>query len=230
MDVDVFDVFELDVRCVLLEDMLNGEGDEVGELSRRRSLSLSLSGEGLMLSSIMSTQPEVSPSRAAFRSYSKSALCLFNLVFSGVLNSDDPFGIPWLVAVAGAVSDFFMEILPIRKRGTRVCSRCSRFLTRARISETICTPLLFEAVADDVLALVGKREAGGKRGVVVDELPVGRREGMKLENVVDRDKVAVLSLEASDLAQVGGSPARFIRASCPIEESVDDDETFLEVA
>ena len=42
MDVDVFDVFELDVRCVLLEDMLNGEGDEVGELSRRRSLSLSL--------------------------------------------------------------------------------------------------------------------------------------------------------------------------------------------
>ena len=37
MDVDVLDVFEPDVRCVLLEDMLNGEGDEVGELSCRRS-------------------------------------------------------------------------------------------------------------------------------------------------------------------------------------------------
>ena len=39
--------------------------------------------------------------------------------------------------------------------------------------------------------------------------------------------VAVRSLDAGEF-QVGGSPARFIRASCPIDESGDDDEAFLE--
>ena len=41
--------------------------------------------------------------------------------------------------------------------------------------------------------------------------------------------VAVRSLDAGEF-QVGGSPARFIRASCPKEESVVDEETFLEMA
>lgn len=119
----------------------------------------------------------------------------------------------------------------MRSRGTRVCNLCSRFLTRARISETICTPLLFDAVPDDEeLAFVGRRDASVGRGVVVG-IPVDSREVVKLERVWDRVIVAVLSLDAGEFAHDGGSPARFISAACPIEESVDEpDDTFLELA
>jgi hypothetical protein len=55
-------------------------------------------------------------------------------------------------------------MLPMRNRGTRVWIFCSRFRTRARISETICTPLFFEVVLDVELVLMvdGLRAAGGR--------------------------------------------------------------------
>jgi hypothetical protein len=37
-------------------------------------------------------------------------------------------------------------VLPIRSRGTRVWIFCSKFLTFARISDTICTPRLLDVV------------------------------------------------------------------------------------
>ena len=40
--------------------MLKGEGDDVGLLRRLRALSLSLVGDGVMLSSMINTQPDVS--------------------------------------------------------------------------------------------------------------------------------------------------------------------------
>ena len=48
------------------------------------------------------------------------------------------------------------DMLPSRRRGTRVCSFCSRFRTRARISDTICTPLLLEVAATIVAVLVAR--------------------------------------------------------------------------
>lgn len=44
-------------------------------------------------------------------------------------------------------------LLPIRRRGTRVWIFCSKFLTLARISETIWTPRLFVAVMGRVLII-----------------------------------------------------------------------------
>ena len=53
-------------------------------------------------------------------------------------------------------------MLPIRSRGTRVWIFCSKFLTFARISDTICTPRLLEVGAAATPAVVG----------AVDELAV----------------------------------------------------------
>lgn len=58
---DMFDVFELEVLFVPIEDILKGEGDDVGLLTRLRALSLSLVGDGVKLSSMINTQPDVSP-------------------------------------------------------------------------------------------------------------------------------------------------------------------------
>jgi hypothetical protein len=44
--------------------------------------------------------------------------------------------------------------LPMRNLGTRVWIRCSRFFTRALISDTIWTPLLLEAVAEVLEAVL----------------------------------------------------------------------------
>lgn len=78
-------------------------------------------------------------------------------------------------------------VLPIRSRGTRVWIFCSRFLTFARISDTICTPRLLEVVATAPPAIV---EAVDALAVCeVERLTVvlgGMREGVVNEGrVVD---------------------------------------------
>lgn len=77
--------------------------------------------------------------------------------------------------------------LPIRRRGTRVWIFCSKFLTLARISDTICTPLFLDAVlaTEDMVAVEGWRLVGvlgtGDRGepyIVADRgIPVKVAEG-----------------------------------------------------
>ena len=56
-----------------------------------------------------------------------------------------------LWTIAGAVG---LLMLPILSLGTRVWMRCSKFLTLARISETICTPLLLDVVVAALLVEV----------------------------------------------------------------------------
>ena len=88
-----------------------------------------------------------------------------------------------LWAIAGAVA---LLILPILSLGTRVWMRCSKFLTLALISETICTPLLLEVVvvalvvefvlATDMLRVLIGRGVGG-----LSLLGVGERRGAVLD-------------------------------------------------
>lgn len=78
-------------------------------------------------------------------------------------------------------------VLPIRSRGTRVWIFCSKFLTFARISDTICTPRLLEVVVAAPPAVV---EAVDELAVCeVERLTVvlgGMREGVVNEGrVVD---------------------------------------------
>jgi hypothetical protein len=76
------------------------------------------------------------------------------------------------VDVVGALSiagPFSALTLPIRKRGTRVWMRCSRFFTRARISDTICTPLLRGIPVDG--APINVVPPDGVRGTRVGEVP-----------------------------------------------------------
>lgn len=54
-----------------------------------------------------------------------------------------------LWTIGGAVA---LLMLPILSLGTRVWMRCSKFLTLALISETICTPLLLEVVVAALVA------------------------------------------------------------------------------
>jgi len=56
----------------------------------------------------------------------------------------DPVDPLVMVDAASAFAFGRPVMLPMRSRGTRVWIFCSRFRTRARISETICTPLFFE--------------------------------------------------------------------------------------
>jgi len=89
-----------------------------------------------------------------------------------------------LWTIAGAVA---LLMLPILSLGTRVWMRCSKFLTLALISETICTPLLLEVVvaalvvdvvlATEILRVLIGRGVGG-----LSLLGVGERLGA----VVDR--------------------------------------------
>lgn len=78
-------------------------------------------------------------------------------------------------------------MLPILSLGTRVWIRCSRFFTLARISETICTPLLLDVVVaallvDVVLAIEIFRVLIGRGVGGLSLLGVGERLG----KVVDR--------------------------------------------
>ena len=63
-------------------------------------------------------------------------------------------------------------MLPIRNRGTRVCIFCSSVFTRARISDTIWTPLLLDAVLTVVVVLA----VDGARAIV-ERLGVGLVDG-----------------------------------------------------
>ena len=157
------------------------KGDEEGLDSRRRSFSLV--GVTFIESSMISTQPEVSAlgSFAGFKgvfffSASRSALFLFNVFFQEF--SEVVAAVLMEFTTAFAVdSAFFPEILPMRILGTRVCSFCSRLRTRARISDTICTPLLLAAMPFAELVLI-VRVLPVKRGVAFERGEViGRREG-----------------------------------------------------
>ena len=143
--------------------MLNGDGDEVGLDSRRRAFSISFFGDGVKFSSMISTHPDVSALFAlGGGSFESSWLILLNFLgFSGVLNPEDDDILK--LSTADCASAFLAVELTILKRGTRVWSLCSKFRTRARISETICTPLLFDVVSgmaempEAVLGFVGMR-------------------------------------------------------------------------
>ena len=73
-------------------------------------------------------------------------------------------------------------VLPNRNRGTRVWIFCSKFLTFARISDTICTPRFLEVVVATLPAVV---EA-------VDELAVCC-EVERLTVVLDRIRECVVN-------------------------------------
>jgi hypothetical protein len=106
------------------------------------------------------------------------------------------------------------ERLPIRNRGTRVWIFCSRILTRARISVTICTPLLFEAgipVVELVVDADGFRGRTGRgtgvRGGIRDEVD---SEGSVLEHAIED------VLDAAGMAGLlGWKPARWRRIDWP---------------
>lgn len=141
----------------------------------RRSPFLGFGGDGE--SSMMRTHP--AESRFLDFSLSGSLSLLLRFGFSalrrvdvrlsqlerteGLVDAVDP-----LVMVDAARAFAFGRpvMLPIRSRGTRVWIFCSRFRTRARISDTICTPLFFEVEAvlevELVLNADGLRAVGGR--------------------------------------------------------------------
>jgi hypothetical protein len=108
-----------------------------------------LTGEGE--SSIISTQPEESAGWGLGSSLMTSGR-FFDLMVRPSSSAEDTADAEEL-AVA-AEYEFTVEesgfgllvTLPIRSLGTRVCILCSKFFTRALISETICTPLLLDVV------------------------------------------------------------------------------------
>jgi hypothetical protein len=67
-----------------------------------------------------------------------SILALLSLLFRDFTTSCMDLGVPMPLGRAAE--------LPKRSLGTRVWIFCSRFFTRARISDTICTPLLRDVV------------------------------------------------------------------------------------
>ncbi len=165
--LEAYDVGEDDVDA-----MPRWEVDLEG-LDKRRS---SFRGDGE--SSMMRTQPEESP---LFLSLS---LSLSWLRLDSELLRDNGFSqldlaIMDLLNVGEGIEEEEVGVsigrgalLPMRRRGTRVCIFCSRVLTLARISVTICTPLLLEAVLVVELATDGLRVTGDGRfcGVLgVDE-------------------------------------------------------------
>lgn len=172
------------------------EGAEGLEV-RLRSLSLSFAGEGE--SSIMRTHPEESPPDPRLRSPSESKLGRRGFVCSsrssllidrideveGAGETDTDEG-PAFGGGGGGIAIVLLVVLPMRSLGTRVWIFCSNTLTRALISDTICTPLLLDAVpGTPLLVLVELRletlrlTAGlgtGVRG--------GKREGVDSDGTV----------------------------------------------
>jgi hypothetical protein len=90
-----------------------------------------------------------------------------------------------LWVITGAVA---LLMLPILSLGTRVWMRCSKFLTLALISETICTPLLREVVVaalavEFVLATETLRVLIGRGVGGLSFLGVGERRGVVFDRV-----------------------------------------------
>lgn len=143
--------------------------------ARRRSLSLLRGGDGE--SSMISTQPEESADSLAAFSVAPLTF-LWDSALRRAASGFSQLDLPTidfangLDPLTGVVSELEMglllAVLPIRSRGTRVWIFCSRLRTRARISDTICTPLFLDVVlvVEVVLMEEGLRAAGG-RGVVV---------------------------------------------------------------
>lgn len=102
-------------------------------------------------------------------------------------------------------------LLPMRSRGTRVWILCSRFLTRARISDTIWTPLLFDAVmgmAEVVVIEVDVARLGRGMGV----RGVRLRDAENVGNVLERATGGV-DIETENL--LGWKPARWSKVDWP---------------
>lgn len=133
-----------------IEDMgRNAVGAEGGLDVRRRSLSLSLAGDGE--SSMISTHPDESPPGVRRASASRSTLCRRNFDFAVERSSEeraerDEDAVEGagegeaFAGMGGGGIAFAAERLvtePIRSLGTRVWIFCSRILTRALISDTI---------------------------------------------------------------------------------------------
>lgn len=138
---------------------LDAVGRKVTASEGLEALRLSRGGDGE--SSMMSTQPVESPplSFLSDRPIGRFCSTLF-LEANGFSQLDFPaVDLPKevvLLPARGVVTElaFVFEVLPIRNLGTRVCIFCSKFLTLARISETICTPLLLDVtLALDVVAM-----------------------------------------------------------------------------
>ena len=230
----------LPARLLLMDE---GESNELVDIGRKavgapdggldvrlRSLSLSFEGEGE--SSMMSTQPDVSafPGVRLF-SASKSTLCRRDLGWD--------FGIvakrsSWLVdrdeeAVDGAgeaellvgtggggiaLAAVRLVTLPIRSLGTRVWIFCSRILTRARISDTIWTPLLLDAVELTPVVVLAVLAARAEAVRVEMGRETGVRGGCSREGLAESPGcVAERAREAMPLLGVetpfrDGNPAR----------------------
>lgn len=206
---------------------LNAEGAAVGLEIRRRSFSLSLSFAGDGESSIISTHPDVSLAGVRLFSLSESILCrralkllLLPLLLSGDEafvgrrdDSDDPEveGDEMPEGPALGVDSAFpltrFVTLVIRSRGTRVPIFCSKTLTRALISETICTPRLLAVVPVTVLVdeTVDAVRLVARRGIGVRG---GMREGEeeKEGSVEERARAEGGGVEIPDFG--GWKPAR----------------------
>lgn len=192
--------------------LLRKEVGAIGFDSRRRSLrsrSLSLTGEGE--SSMINTQPDSPESFLA-------CLSRLSLLFleSGLGRPDSQLvlAVEWLDAddellgtrletedeLLGTLETLELMLLrpvmlAMRSRGTRVWIFCSRFRTRARISETICTPLFLDTVLV-VDPLANELELVEVRTGVAR---AGRRAAVEVEGlykepvVVDRENPVVRS-------------------------------------
>lgn len=145
--------FNVDEEVIGRKDAARSDGLSERRISRP-AFSLTFAGEGE--SSMMSTHPLVSPAAADCRfSAFTSALCLFiECGSSNELFREEELAERWDAILArfsdgtggggvGTAAGRPPVTLPMRNRGTLVWIFCSRFFTRARISVTICTPLLF---------------------------------------------------------------------------------------
>jgi hypothetical protein len=140
----------------------------------RRSPAFGFGGDGE--SSMMRTHPaesrflllsdSLSLLRFGLSTFRRVDVKLSQLARTEGLLEVDPVDPLVMVDAASAFAFGRPVMLPIRSRGTRVWIFCSRFRTRARISETICTPLFFEVDAvlevEFVLIADGLRAVGGR--------------------------------------------------------------------
>lgn len=201
--------------------------------TRLRSVSVSLTGDGE--SSMIRTHPEVSVAgvRLVFDSISALRLTGTGLFRSSPLarRDVDRFVVTGVVATGGrglAMLGLIVEVskpfgrpvtLPIRNRGTRVWIFCSKILTRARISVTICTPLLFDVVLEMPLAVLEVDAAEGLRVTTVGRV-VGVNGGIRDDDASEENVLERVVEEGLGMADwLGWKPARCRSADWPVIKS-----------